>query len=71
MPLLHLLVPDLSCGHCINAVTTALAGLPGVSEVQIELRTKKVQVTVTNATVAPTVRQRLEAAGYPATVAAT
>ena len=39
-----LTVPDISCGHCEATVKGALAPLPGVREVQVDIPTKKVTV---------------------------
>jgi copper chaperone len=30
-------IKGMSCGHCVMAVTKALAGLPGVKNVQVSL----------------------------------
>jgi copper chaperone len=37
-------VPDLSCGHCIAAVTSELQRVPGVHDVDVDLETKRVVV---------------------------
>lgn len=37
-------VPDISCDHCAAAITAALDGVQGVTEVQVELDTKRVSV---------------------------
>lgn len=39
-----LLVEGMSCGHCENAVKEALGELSGVSSVNVNLETKKVEV---------------------------
>lgn len=39
-----LLVEGMSCGHCEKAVKNALNELEGVSKVEVELSTKKVEV---------------------------
>ena len=30
-------VKGMSCGHCVAAITKAMASLPGVSQVQVDL----------------------------------
>jgi copper chaperone CopZ len=35
----------MSCGHCERAITDALSTLPGVSEVAVDLNTKRVVVS--------------------------
>lgn len=39
-----LLVEGMSCGHCENAVKTALSELSGVSKVDVDLASKKVVI---------------------------
>ncbi|OZV14044.1 heavy metal transport/detoxification protein [Tissierella sp. P1] len=39
-----LLVEGMSCGHCERAVKNALGELDGVSKVEVDLVTKKVEV---------------------------
>lgn len=44
MTVAHLDVRGMSCGHCEHSVKTAVGSLPGVSSVQVELKTGKVTV---------------------------
>jgi copper chaperone len=37
-------VPDVSCQHCVNAITTEVSALPGVQSVQVALDDKTVTV---------------------------
>lgn len=37
-------VPDISCGHCQAMITGALAPIPGVDSVNVDIPTKKVTV---------------------------
>ncbi len=37
-------VPDISCGHCEQTITGALAPLDGVQSVRVDIPTKKVSV---------------------------
>lgn len=37
-------VPDISCQHCIDAITTEVSAVDGVSDVQIDLDSKTVTV---------------------------
>ena len=34
----------MTCGHCVNAVSTELSGVPGVETVEVDLETKTVVV---------------------------
>jgi copper chaperone len=37
-------VPDISCAHCVSAITTAVGGVPGVTTVDVQLDHKLVIV---------------------------
>lgn len=37
-------VPDISCAHCVSAITRAVGGVPGVSSVDVQLDHKRVIV---------------------------
>lgn len=60
-------IEGMSCGHCLNAVTKALSGLPGVVIDRVTMG--RAEVRYDERSVDPA---RLEAAvadaGYPATV---
>jgi copper chaperone len=38
-------VPAMSCGHCVNAITSEVGTIPGVASVAIDLETKLVRVS--------------------------
>ena len=38
-------VPDISCGHCVDAITNEVSPLPGVTAVDVNLDSKTVTVT--------------------------
>ena len=40
-------VPDISCQHCINAITREVSALAGVQSVQVTLDDKRVTVAHT------------------------
>ncbi|WP_248963816.1 heavy-metal-associated domain-containing protein [Sphaerisporangium perillae] len=61
---LVLSVPDISCGHCVNAITGSVGEVPGVSAVDVDLTTKT--VTVTGAADPSAVRSAIAEAGYEA-----
>jgi copper chaperone len=58
--------PDISCGHCVNAIKKAVSALPGVSVVDGDIGAKQVKVTYEPGTVSI---ERIEATmadeGYP------
>ncbi|MBX3635848.1 MAG: heavy-metal-associated domain-containing protein [Rubrivivax sp.] len=60
--MLDLQIPDMTCGHCVKAVTEAVKAADPAAEVQIDLPTHRVQVQ----TAAPReqVVARLVEAGY-------
>jgi copper chaperone len=58
-------IPDMSCGHCKAAVTSALTSVPGVVAVDIDLEGRSALVEG-NAALA-TLLAALDLAGYPAT----
>ena len=42
--MLKLSVPDMSCSHCVSAVTEAVKGVDSTAEVAVDLDTKVVTV---------------------------
>ena len=38
-------VPDVSCEHCVSAITAEVAAVSGVREVDVDLSAKRVTVT--------------------------
>ena len=65
---LTLHIEGMSCGHCLNAVNRALAGLPGV-EVDA-VRIGRADVRYDEATIAPArIQAAVTEAGYRATTA--
>ncbi len=37
-------VPDISCDHCVNAITKEVTAVAGVTDVSVDLATKTVAV---------------------------
>lgn len=60
-------IPDLSCGHCVAAVTTAVRSAPSASDCRVDLARKRALVTLSDDAQLPEVLRRLDDAGYPAT----
>ncbi len=58
-------VPDMSCGHCKQAVSTQLPGVVGVESVDVDLETKRVVVRGEGLD-AQALRAAIEDAGYEA-----
>ncbi len=57
-------VPDMSCGHCKASVEAALAPLPGVQAVVVDVVTRQVQIT--GPATVPTLIAALASIGFPA-----
>jgi copper ion binding protein len=61
-----LLSPDISCGHCVSTVQTAVGQLEGVAEVQASAETKFVDVDFDpSRTSLDEITRALTEAGYP------
>lgn len=61
--MLNFTVPDMSCGHCVKAITAAVKTLDANAEVETDLESKKVSVVTTAG--ADAVKHALTEAGYP------
>ena len=59
-------VPDMTCGHCRQAVSSELAQVAGVESVAVDLDTKLVVVSGSGLDDAA-LRAAIEEAGYEAT----
>jgi copper ion binding protein len=57
-------VTGMTCGHCVQAVTTELGRLPGVRDVQVDLSTGAVAVTSDGPLPLDEVRGAVDEAGY-------
>jgi len=58
-------VQGMTCGHCVSTVTTAVGAVPGVSAVEVDLRSGT--VTTTGTADANAVARAVTAAGYDVT----
>lgn len=64
----QLQVENMSCGHCVNAVTKAVQSVDPQAQVQIELEEKSVKVGTDKSLDA--ISAAIIEAGYPVTKAA-
>lgn len=55
-------IDDMSCGHCVQAITTAIKSVDPAAQVAVDLQSKSVEVT-TSAT-GSAVHDAIRAAGY-------
>lgn len=56
-------VPGMTCDHCVNAVTSELTAVVGVTDVSVDLATKLVVVSGTDLD-DHTLRTAIEEAGF-------
>jgi len=58
-------VEGMSCSHCVNAVTKAVEGLDGVSEVKVDLEAKTATVDYDSDRITPEIiKAAIEDEGY-------
>jgi copper chaperone len=57
-------VTGMTCGHCVNAVSTEVGQIPGVTGVQVDLASGAVTVTREQPLDDEAVRAAVDEAGY-------
>lgn len=57
-------VEGMTCGHCVQSVSTGLSALPGVTGVEVDLNTGTVQVTSEAPLAQETVGHAVDEAGF-------
>ncbi|WBB56238.1 copper ion binding protein [Verrucosispora sp. WMMD573] len=57
-------VQGMTCGHCVNAVSTEIGALEGVKDVQVDLAAGRVTVTSDQPLSDDAVRAAVDEAGY-------
>jgi copper chaperone len=57
-------VQNMTCGHCVSAVTSVIKSIDPRAEVQVDLRSGRVRVEGTSPL--PDLVKALDEAGYPA-----
>ncbi len=70
MKTIELKVPDMSCGHCVATVQSALMVVAGVEKVDVTLEGKRAIVQAQDTVGEEKLVQAVEQAGYRATSAA-
>ncbi len=60
---MEFVVPNMSCGHCVKAITEAVKALDPKAEVAVDLPARK--VTVESGSDRQAVVAKLNEAGYP------
>lgn len=59
-------VPNISCGHCVSAIESELAEMPGVTSVKADAETKTVIVQWAAPASIQSIRDSLTEINYPA-----
>lgn len=62
-------VPDMTCGHCVQAIEGALASLPGVQQVQVMLEGQRATAVVLPDVDVQTLIGAVREAGYSPSLA--
>ena len=57
-------VNGMTCGGCVKKVRSAISGIDGVTDVEVQFKTREVTVTSDAALDEQTVTAAVEAAGY-------
>jgi copper chaperone len=57
-------VNGMSCEHCATAVRTEISGLPGVTDVDVDIASGEVKITADPAPDDAALRAAVDAAGY-------
>ncbi len=57
-------VPEISCQHCVNAITKEVSRLQGVRNVQVDLTTKRVSVDASEQVSPAQLVEAINEAGY-------
>jgi copper chaperone len=56
-------IGGMSCNHCVQAVTKAIAALPGVTEVKVDLQSGEADIEASGVSLA-SIQAAVEKAGY-------
>ena len=59
-------IPNISCGHCVNAIKTELTELDGVSAVEGNIEGKSVDVQWDAPATEDSIKDKLSEINYPA-----
>jgi len=57
-------VPEVSCQHCVQAISDALRTIAGIHQVEVDLTTKTVRVVAEETVPEERIRSGIEEAGY-------
>lgn len=57
-------VTGMTCGHCVNSVSTEVGAIPGVTDVAVDLATGKVTVVSRTPVDVAAIAKAVDEAGY-------
>ena len=57
-------VPEVSCQHCVRAITEELRKIAGIQDIEVDLARKIVRVVSDEQVPEDAIRNGIEAAGY-------
>lgn len=57
-------VPEISCQHCVNAITKEVSSVQGVQNVKVDLGSKRVSVEANDQVSSDVLVQAINEAGY-------
>lgn len=57
-------VPDISCQHCVNAITQEVSNVQGVQNINVDLASKRVRVEANEQVPTQTIVEAINEAGY-------
>jgi len=58
-------IPSISCGHCVATIKRELSPMAGVQQVDGDVATKQITVTVNSPEVWAKIEKTLDEIGYP------
>lgn len=58
------IVTGMTCGHCVSSVREEVSGIPGVTAVDVDLASGKLDVTAESPVNDDAIRAAVEEAGY-------
>jgi len=64
MKTIQINVPDMSCGHCVHAIRTAVSSIADVDKVEVSLEDQRATVTAADHVEAESLLAAVRDAGY-------
>lgn len=56
---------NLKCGGCANSIKKGLLAVEGTSEIEVDLETSKISMSLANESLLDVVKEKLSKMGYP------